>query len=333
MPVSNSLIARAAFIVCLVVAAFWLAWQVVDILLLLFAAVLVALALHALAAPIARVTGLSPRLALIPTILILLVLMGLSSWLFGSVIRGQVVDLIARLPGAWQSVQDRFEILNVSDALREKAEAAVPSGTAVLSFLSGFTMNVANAALGVFLILVGGIYLAVQPRLYRDGVLRLLPTGSRGWWRDRLDRAAVALRGFLKAQLVAMVVVGVVTSAGLALIGVPSALALGLFAGLAEFVPMVGPVAAAVPALLLALNGGVEEAGWTLLLFVVVQQVESNILAPMLQQEMVNVPAAVTLFAVVAFGTVLGPLGVLLATPLTVLIFALMRPAEEAGPT
>ncbi|OYZ90202.1 MAG: hypothetical protein B7X99_17800 [Rhizobiales bacterium 17-65-6] len=274
MPVSNSLIARAAFIVCLVVAAFWLAWQVVDILLLLFAAVLVALALHALAAPIARVTGLSSRLALIPTILILLVVLGLSSWLFGSVIRGQVVDLIARLPGAWQSVQDRFEILNVSDALKEKAEAAVPSGTAVLSFLSGFTMNVANAALGLFLILAGGIYLAVQPGLYRDGVLRL-----------------------------------------------------------AEFVPMVGPVAAAVPALLLALNGGVEQAGWTLLLFIVVQQAESNILAPLLQQEMVNVPAAVTLFAVVAFGTVLGPLGVLLATPLTVLIFALMRPAAEADPT
>lgn len=330
MPISDTWIARATAIVCLTVAAFWLAWEVVDILLLLFAATLVALALRALAAPVARVTRLSERWALVPTVLLLLVGIALISWLFGSLIRAQVVDLVARLPEAWTAVRDRFEILNLSESVMRQAESAVPSGSAVLSFLRGFTLNVANVALGIFLVFVGGIYLAVQPQLYRDGLLWLMPAGNRRAWREKLDLSADALRRFLKAQVLAMVVVGVLTGAGLAFIGVPSALALGLFAGLAEFVPMVGPVAAAVPALLLALSVGVEEAGWTLLLFIVVQQIESNILSPLLQQEMVQVPAAVTLFAVVAFGTVLGPLGVLLATPLTVLIFALVRP-DPAG--
>lgn len=329
MPLSDSQVARVTAIVCLTVAAFWLAWQLSDLILLLFAAVLVALGLRALSGPVARVTHLSERWALVPTVLLLLVGFGLVFWLFGSLIRAQVTDLLARLPEAWESVRDRFEIFDIS-ALMRQAENAVPSGSAVLSFLRGVTFNVANVALGIFLVVAGGIYLAVQPQFYRDGVLRLLPAGARQAWRGKLDVAANALRQFLKAQVLAMVVVGVLTGAGLAIIGVPSALALALFAGLAEFVPMVGPVAAAIPALLLALSVGTEEAGWTLLLFIVVQQMEANILSPLLQQEMVQVPAAVTLFAVVAFGTLLGPLGVLLATPLTVLAFALLRSEAAA---
>lgn len=330
MPFPDWWIARAAAIVCLTCAAFWLAWEVVDILLLLFAATLVALALRSFSTPMARMTRLSEQWALVPTVLLLLVGGGLISWLFGSLIRAQVAELIARLPEAWEVVRDRFEILHLSDTLMRQAENAVPSGSAVLSFVGGVTLNVTNVALGVFLVFVGGIYLAAQPQLYRDGLLSLLPAGNRRAWRGKLDLSADALRRFLKAQLLAMVIVGVLTGAGLALIGVPSALALGLFAGLAEFVPMVGPVAAAIPALLLALSVGVEEAGWALLLFILVQQIESNILSPLLQQEIVQVPAAVTLFSVVAFGTVLGPLGVLLATPLTVVVFALLRP-EPAG--
>lgn len=329
MPLSDSQVARVTAVVCLTVAAFWLAWQLSDLILLLFAAILVALGLRVLSGPVARVTRLSERWALVPTVLLLLVGFGLVFWLFGSLIRAQVTDLLARLPAAWESVRDRFEIFDIS-ALMRQAENAVPSGSAVLSFLRGVTFNVANVALGIFLVFAGGIYLAVQPQFYRDGVLRLLPAGARQAWRGKLDVAANALRQFLKAQVLAMVVVGVLTGAGLAIIGVPSAFALALFAGLAEFVPMVGPVAAAIPALLLALSVGTEEAGWTLLLFIVVQQMEANILSPLLQQEMVQVPAAVTLFAVVAFGTLLGPLGVVLATPLTVLAFALLRSEAAA---
>jgi predicted PurR-regulated permease PerM len=129
-----------------------------------------------------------------------------------------------------------------------------------------------------------------------------------------------------------MILVGVLSGVGLSIIGIPSALALGLFTGLAEFVPMIGPVVSAVPALLLAFTVGYEEAAWTLALFVVVQQLEGNVISPLLQQEMVSIPPAVSLFAVVAFGTLLGPLGVLLATPLTVVVFAVWRREALAGP-
>ncbi len=323
---------RIVAITCAVIAVFAAAWVISDVLLLAFAAILVAVGLHGAASAVVRYTGCPPKLALAIVCLSVAGLLAAVSYLFGNIISEQVTELFHRLPSAWQTFQDEFHLRGMMDDLMRRAEAAAPSGATVLSAVRGVTANVANALLGVFLVVVGGLYFALQPHMYRDGVLSLLPESRRADASARLDDVGEALRSFLKAQLIAMVVVGLLSGIGLALLGIPAALALGLFAGLAEFVPMVGPVMAAIPALLLALTVGFDSTLYTLLLFVVVQQIESNIISPVLQQEMVSLPAAVTLFAVVAFGTLLGPLGLLLATPLTVLVFALARPRRNSHP-
>ena len=105
----------------------------------------------------------------------------------------------------------------------------------------------------------------------------------------------------------------------------PAALALALLAGLAEFVPLVGPIVATISALLIALSVGWETALWTLLLYIVIQQVESNLIIPLVQRRVVELPPAVTLFAVVAFGLLFGLLGVLFATPLAVVVFVAVK--------
>ncbi|OYW32318.1 MAG: hypothetical protein B7Z41_08720 [Rhizobiales bacterium 12-66-7] len=325
-------VARGVAVACLVAIGFLVAWLLSDLILLIFAAVLIAVALHALAEPIARTTALPPRGALLIAALLVAVALGLTLYLFGSLIRAQVVELVQRLPEAWAEFRDRFGLQGLTEDLIRHAENAVPSGTTVLTALRGFTSNVANVFLGLFLVVVGGIYLAIQPHLYRRGILLVFPEDWRLQVDTALDRANLGLRNFLKAQLLAMILVGVLSGVGLSIIGIPSAFALGLFTGLAEFVPMIGPVVSAVPALLLAFTVGYEEAAWTLALFVVVQQLEGNVISPLLQQEMVSIPPAVSLFAVVAFGTLLGPLGVLLATPLTVVVFAVWRCEALAGP-
>jgi predicted PurR-regulated permease PerM len=91
--------------------------------------------------------------------------------------------------------------------------------------------------------------------------------------------------------------------------------------GLAEFVPLIGPIVAAIPAILIALAAGWEMALWTLLLYVAVQQLESNVITPLVQRQAVELPPAVTVFAVVAFGLLFGWVGVLFATPLAVVVF------------
>jgi predicted PurR-regulated permease PerM len=325
-------VARGVAVACLVATGFLVAWLLSDLILLIFAAVLIALALHALSEPIARTTALPPRAALLIAAFLVAVALGLTLYLFGSLIRAQVVELVQRLPEAWAEFRDRFGLQGLTDDLIRRAENAVPSGTTVLTALRGVTSNVANVFLGLFLVVVGGIYLALQPQLYRRGILLVCPRDWRPQIDAALDRANLGLRNFLKAQLLAMILVGVLSGVGLSIIGIPSAFALGLFTGLAEFVPMIGPVVSAVPALLLAFTVGYEEAAWTLALFVVVQQLEGNVISPLLQQEMVSIPPAVSLFAVVAFGTLLGPLGVLLATPLTVVVFAVWRHEALAAP-
>jgi predicted PurR-regulated permease PerM len=169
---------------------------------------------------------------------------------------------------------------------------------------------------------VGGLYLAAQPDVYRHGLLLLFPPGDgRKRLADTIDASGKALRRWLLGQLLAMIFVFVLTGLGLWAIGLPAALALALLASLAEFVPIIGPIVAAIPALLIALAEGWQTALWTLLLYVAIQQVESNLITPLVQHRVVSLPPAVTLFALVAFGLLFGSLGVLFATPLAVVIF------------
>jgi predicted PurR-regulated permease PerM len=140
-----------------------------------------------------------------------------------------------------------------------------------------------------------------------------------------VQKSGHALRLWLFGQIVAMVIVGVLTGAGLSLIGVPSALALGLLVGLAEFVPFLGPIFAAIPALLIAFNQGSQAALLTLALFVIVQQIEGYVVTPLVQQKVATLPAAVTLFAIVAAGVLFGIAGVVLAAPLTVVVYVLIK--------
>ncbi|WP_043879441.1 AI-2E family transporter [Azorhizobium caulinodans] len=325
-------VARAAAIACAVIALFLAAWAISDVLLLAFAAILVAIGLHGLAGAVTRYTGCPPRAALAVVCLLVAGLLGVVAYLFGNIISAQVRELFHRLPAAWETFQDEFHLRGMVDDLMRRAEAAAtPSGATVLSAVRGVTSNIANVLVGIFLIVVGGLYFAMQPHFYRRLLISLFPPQHQDAAGRRVDGIGQSLRCFLQAQLIAMIVVGLLCGIGLAVLGVPAALALGLFAGLAEFVPMVGPVMAAIPALLLALTVGMETTFYTLLLFLVVQQVESNIISPLLQQELVSLPAAVTLFSVVAFGTLLGPLGLLLATPLTVLVFALCRPDDNCA--
>ena len=160
---------------------------------------------------------------------------------------------------------------------------------------------------------------------YRAGLVKLFPKGTQARITETLDDAGEALRLWLGGQLLAMIMVGFLIAGGLALVGVPSALALGLIAGVTEFVPIVGPVIGAIPALLLASTQDWNLVVWTLAVFVVVQQIESNLIMPLVAGRAVAVPPAVGLFAVVAIGVLFGPLGLLLGYPLAIVTDAAVR--------
>ncbi|WP_165364112.1 AI-2E family transporter, partial [Rhodoplanes serenus] len=296
------------------------AWQLADLLLLVFAAVLGAILLRALADLLARPTGLASGWSLVLAVVLIALVLALVVVFFGAAILQNIETLVERLPGAWRAVRDRIDSVGWVQAAVDRGTDAMLSG-GVVSRIGGALGLVAGAITNLLLVIFGALYIAAQPALYRAGLLRLVPPRHRDRADRTLCRCGEALRGWLLGQVIAMVGVGVVTTVGLWALGVPSFLALGLFAGLAEFVPIVGPVAAAIPAVVIALSVDPTLALWVVGLFLLIQQIEGNVLQPLIQREIVEVPPALLLFAVVGFGVLFGGLGVLLAAPLTVVAY------------
>jgi predicted PurR-regulated permease PerM len=300
-------------------------WRLADLWLLVFASCLLAILFRAMAEPLSRSGRLPPRAALAIVVIGLLLLAGAALWLFGAQIAAQVRLLSDALPQAWQDLERRLGDTMLGDAIRKALPEVAPEASAVMSGVGTALSLAGNAIAGALLVFVGGIYLAAQPRLYLEGILKLIPAARRALAEQSLAETGRALRLWLLGQLVAMAIVGAATSVGLALIGIPSSLALGVLAGLSDFVPVVGPIVAAIPALLIAFSQGDEAALWTLALYVGVQQIEGNILMPLIQQRVVSLPPALTLFAIVAAGTLFGVPGILLAAPLTVAAYVLVK--------
>ena len=137
--------------------------------------------------------------------------------------------------------------------------------------------------------------------------------------------AMVAVPAVGLSWAIAMVVVGLLTGFGLWALGMPSAFTLGLLAGVLEFIPFAGPILAMIPAVLLALAVSPDLAVWVLLLYLAVQQFEGNVLTPVVQQFAVDLPGVVLLFSLITFGLIFGTLGVILAAPLAVISYVLVK--------
>ncbi|MHA6723916.1 AI-2E family transporter [Sphingomonas sp. RS2018] len=302
------------------VAGAVLVWRMHDVLLLVFAAILVAVILHAAADGLCRFLPLAKGFALALAGLLIVALLGGVGTLFGRELGGQLSELSAALPDAWQ----RFAEWVGEDRVQSVVDSISPDGSTVASVAQSAFGMVATTLSGLMLAILGGIYLAISPGMYQRGALRLLPPRARTPVGEATAEAAQGLRNWLFGQLISMAATGIAVFTGLTLIGVPSALALAIVAGLLEFIPLIGPFLGAVPAVLIALTVGVDTFAWTVGFFVVWQQIEGNAMAPLVMRYAVSIPPAVTLFALFLFGGLFGPIGVLLGGPLTVATWILV---------
>jgi predicted PurR-regulated permease PerM len=316
---------RATAVVLGTVAAAYVVWQLVDLLLLLFACSLVALILLTVANGIRARTRLPFGVALSISVLGLLALIVGAFMFFGTTMRGEFAELAERLPAAWADFQARLRTSSVGASVLDRAQEVVPSGRAIVGAATTALAAVGGALSGLAIVLVGGLYLAAQPTLYGVGLLRLFPAKAQVRAAETLDAISVSLRNWLKGQALGMLFVGVATGLGLWLVGVPAAWAIGLVAGLAEFVPYLGILVAGLPAIILGFGQGTDTGLWTVGVLIAVQQIQGNLVMPLLQNRMVDLPPAVTIFGIIAAGILLGPVGVLLATPLTIVVLVLVR--------
>lgn len=322
-PARFSRLVRGSLAVVGVVAFAALIWHLSEVLLLFFGAVVVGVILRSSAGLIERHSPIRTPWSLVLAVTSILLLFILFFLLLGWQIAGEVSSLAQRFPEMIAELGSRLGVDDLPQRVGEQAGSFLSqAGTA--GKIANYTSVLLGVLANVVLVLVAGIYLAARSQRYRSGILKLAPPRWRERATNALDNSGRALRLWLLGQLISMAVVGVLVTAGLYLIGMPSALALGFLAGLSEFVPIVGPILSAVPALLLAHSEGQDTIFWVLGLYLAVQQVESNLIMPLVQRKTVDIPPVLTLFAILALGTLFGPLGVLLGTPLTVVLHVLV---------
>ena len=302
---------RKVLIVGAVVAFAALVWSLREILLLVFASVLLAVILRFIAEILSVRTGMTNSWSLVVAGGVVVGLVAAVITLFGAQLAGQFNVLASQLQSVERTVAGYFDVSSAKDLLSSSL------GSLFARALSWGTTAIAATA-GLLLVIVGGVYMAIDPDIYRNGLIKLVPPEWQPRIRATLDDAGEALRMWMGAQLLAMVIVGVLIAVGALLIGIPSALALGLIFGLTEFVPVVGPIAGAVLVVLVAIGQSWEMALWATGLVILVQQLESNLIMPLVSGRAVQLPPAVGLFAVVAMGVVFGPLGLVLGYPLAV---------------
>ena len=303
----------------------WLA----DLVLLLFASVLLAVILSSASHALNARIGIGRGWCLAIVVLLLLGIVGGIGFLFGRRLVMQADALASAIPGGIEHL--RALLANYSWGQRVIDEAQHMNYASAGSNVLGRMVHVVTSAIDVVtdavLIFFAGLYLAGQPDLYLRGVLSLTPPSYRSRMAAILNELYDGLRHWVLGQLVSMVVVGTMFGVALAIIGVHSPIVLGLIAALSEFIPLVGPVVATIPAVLAALSQGYTMVIWVVLAFLVIQQIESNLLVPYVQRRAVHLPPVLALFATVLFGLVFGIAGLLFANPLVVAIMIAVRMA------
>lgn len=298
--------------------------RLAELLLLVFAAILVAVMLRAVSDPLKARFGLSTGLSLTCTVTGFALMLAVTATAFGKEISSQMGTLIERLPEAQAVLLSSLREIGVSGEAIETLRNTL-LGTIGTQLAGSFASGLAGVTVALAFALVGGIYFAAQPSIYCEGALRLIPPAYRDRSAATLAAIGRSLRLWLVGQLVVMAFIGTLAGVGAWLIGLPSALALGVMAGLLEFVPYVGPWLTIVPAVILGLTVSPEATLLMLAWLFVVQQVEGYVVTPLVQKEVVSLPPALSLFSLVAAGLLLGAPGVALAVPLTVAVFVAVK--------
>lgn len=322
-------LARNVLIAIGLIALAYLLWQGRNILFVLFFGVLVGVFLDTFTGWLSD-RGL-PRVAALALVIVVILGLSIGFWvLLWPILSEQLSTLGRDLPRAAQEAADwvrsqyqtvRGEVGDPGGNAEEEIRSRI---TEQVGAILGGVMPVINSALGaltgLLLVLVVGIYTAARPGEYRQGFLRLVPPRHRNRVGEALDRSEHSLRRWMIGTLINMVIVALLVLPGLWLLGVPAAVALAVIAGLFEFVPFIGPIVAALPAIAVALTVSPTLAVWVILLYVVVQQIEGNLVMPMVMQGAAHLPPALTVLFQAFMAVIFGFLGLILAVPILAVV-------------
>lgn len=316
-----------AVMAVLVVGAALLLWRLRDALAIGLGSVVLAIGFRGLAGALHRRIGLPVGWSLGIVVVLTLGIVAFSFEVFGATLAGQFGVLSQKLPQGLSSVETSLS----GNVLGRDIVAQARTG--LISMLTGSGPQVAAGVLTataqtltyVAVMVAGGVFLAIDPDRYHGGVLALIPQARRAHYDRILAALGEALRRWLLGRLVVMVAVGVMSTLALWALGIDAPVALGLTGAILSFIPNLGSVLATLPAMLIGFLQDPAKALWVALAIWVVHFVEGNFITPYVQDEAVAVPPVISIFSTVVFALLLGPVGVFLTGPITVVAIVLVQ--------
>lgn len=290
-----------------------------ELMLLVFAGILIAAVLDSGIGMFRRHLHIPRIAALLLTILLAIALLAFAIVAGGMTVVDQLDALSDALGEAWRMVADQLNSWGIP-VLRTFHAEDIWERLPEPQTMFGGAGAVLGTGLGIMsnfvIISLVGIFLAADPARYRDGLVLLVPLTYRDRMRAILDRTGTMLQRWLVGQLALMAIVGGLTTVLLVVMGVNYALSLGIIAGLLNFIPFVGPIVAFVPIGLAMIGQEFTTAVIVLAGYTVIQQLDANLFSPLIQDRVVNLAPALTIAFLLFMGVMLGPIGVTLATPL-----------------
>ncbi|HJQ35574.1 MAG TPA: AI-2E family transporter [Thermoanaerobaculia bacterium] len=314
MDISARTALRTAAIVFAVLIALRFLWIAHAIFFVAFLAILLGLALAKAADWLER-HRVRRSIGAPATLLGGILIFALIAMLVWPSIRNQTDDITRELPKVFKSIDQRFHLAPlISKELRGMTRMLFPIFSSVI-----------GAVGGLVLVLFMAMYIAIEPDIYRKGIVHLIPHRARPRADTVLATLADTLRQWLIARLLAMVAIGAITGLGLALLRVKAAGALGLLAGALEIIPFFGPIVSAVPAVGVALVDSPQKAIGVIALYTIVQQLEGHVITPLILRKRLDIPPVLTIVSVSSMGLVFGVIGMLIAEPLLAAVLVLTK--------
>lgn len=318
---------KQVLLAAILVAGGIIIWQLSHVIVLVFAGSLLAVLLRGLADALSRHSPLPRGWSVAIVILAICGIVGTGAWLLGTKVVQQTDELADQIPQSIRRIEDYLREHSWGRPLVRAADQVDQQdiNEKALQWSDKALPHLFSALAGIAFVLFAGLYGSIQPGIYLGAVVRLVPPEQRHRAREIIAKLGHILRWWLVGRFTSMAVVGVLTWIGLYVLGVPLALSLAIIAGLFSFVPIIGPITSVVPAALVALMEGPSQVLWVILIYLIVQFIESNLITPLVQQKTVSIPPLFLLAAQLSASALVGVLGVIFATPMAAAVAVIIE--------
>ncbi len=311
-----------------------------HVFLLAFAAILLALLVSGLGDFLRRFIPIGRAASDVLGIVLVILFFTISTMLAAPSIEQQTEKLVEELPRSIEAIRSTVEqypvLQNGVDRISQNFswQNLAIGGRELILRAGGLAGSALGAVLNLLIVVVMAAYLLVNPQVYKKSFVRMFHPKKRKKANEMLTKLAETLQWWLAGRLLSMLIIGVATTIGLMILGVPLAFLLGLFAALISFIPNIGPILSAIPAVLLGFSQSPTMALYVAMLYIGIQLIESNLLTPIIERKTVSIQPAFLLLVQIFFSLFFGLLGLTLASPIVAAVIVLVRglyiePMEE----